>query len=482
MHRAITRSFLLIFLCSASNAFAQTIDSFNPAPNTYPTTLATQSDGKILIAGNFSSVGLSTYGRMARLNVDGSIDTTFTDPAINGNVITVAVQKDGKILVGGDFDAVNTVARHYAARLNSDGTLDTQFQDPHLDSSVWALAIQPDGKVLAAGDFQNVGAVGQKYFARLTTTGALDTSFPDPQLCCNVARAVAIQADGRILIGGNFTQVAGHSSGYAYLARFSSAGALDTTFPNVPDSVVLLSSDIVIAPDASIFLNGTGTPSLRKLNSNGTLNSAFNPAPADSSVDSFVLQPNGKIVIAGTFQIVGGQPRHGMARLNADGSLDGTFGDVNFNLTQTVTNGYVYGIVEQDNGDIVATTNSTYIDGQVRQYMARVVTGDAVASTLTAVAAGSNATVTWTRTGDGMELNAPPTLEHSSDGVNYTTVVTMSRIATGWRATAPYNINGTPFYLRAKGFGSAGADNGSIAGVDSPIYVSDRLFENGFER
>jgi uncharacterized delta-60 repeat protein len=465
-------------LAASSSAFSQTLDAFNPAPGIYPTTIAAQSDGKILIAGNFLSVGTTVRERMARLNSDGSLDTSFVDPMIDSEVKAIAVQPDGKILVAGSFDAIDTTTRHYLARLNSDGTLDTTFADPAFDSTVWGLAIQPDGNILAAGDFSNIGAHAQKYFARITSTGGFDSTFADPQLCCSVARTVAIQSNGDVVIGGYFSEVHG-SSNYSYLARFTSTGVQDTTFPNV--SAVLNSQDLVIGPDGSIYLGFSGSPSVRKLKPNGTLDTTFNGATSDGSVNSMVLQPDGKLVIGGTFGTIGGASHHALARLNADGSVDSTFADLDFLLNADGPNAYVENVVEQTNGDIVIGGNFLLADGQSRQYMTRATTTEPAVSRLTGAASGGSVVLTWTRTGSGPELTQPPILMHSTDGVNFTAVGTMTRIATGWQETANYNVSGTPFYLRADGYTSSGANNESIGRLSSPVYVSDRIFADGFE-
>jgi len=111
-----------------------------------------------------------------------------------------------------------------------------------------------------------------------------------------------------------------------------------------------------------------------------------------------------------------------------------------------------------------------------------VLSGDAGVSTLTAQASGSNVVVTWARSGGGAELAQAPTLLHSSDGINYNTVVgTMTRIANGWQMTAPYAFVGPTFYLKASGYVSGGSGNGSLGRVDSPVYSNDRIFANGFE-
>jgi len=478
MRRVPLVSIVIAALAASPSAFSQTLDAFNPSPDTYPTTIAAQSDGKILIAGNFLHVGTTVRERMARLYADGSLDTSFVDPMIDSEVKAIAVQPDGKILIAGGFDAINTTTRHCLARLNSDGTLDATFADPGFDSTVWGLAIQPDGNILAAGDFQNIGTHAQNYFARITSTGGFDSSFADPQLCCSYARTVAIQSNGDVVIGGYFSEVHG-SSNYSYLARFTSTGVQDTSFPNAP--VVLNSQALVIGPDGSVYLGFSGAPSVRKLKPNGTLDSTFNGAASDGSVNSMVLQPNGKLVIGGTFETVGGASHHALARLSTDGSVDSTFPDLDFYVDAGNLNAYIENVLEQTDGNIVVGGNFSLADGQSRQYMARVITVEATVSKLTGLASGSSVVATWTRTGDGPELATPPILMHSTDGMNFTAVGTMTRIATGWQETANYNVNGTPFYLRADGYASSGAQNESMSRVESPVYVSDRIFADGFE-
>ena len=100
------------------------------------------------------------------------------DPNLNGAVRVFVVQPDGKILIGGDFTTVSPngglpVTRNHMARLNPDGTLDTAF-NPNANDVVHTIALQADGKILAGGDFTNIGGQTRNYMARLNaTTGRL---------------------------------------------------------------------------------------------------------------------------------------------------------------------------------------------------------------------------------------------------------------------------------------------------------------------
>jgi uncharacterized delta-60 repeat protein len=493
---SLPRAVCLFVFCSftvagAVNVRAQSIDAFNPLPDGSAVAIAIQADGKIVIASQIQNVNNTPVSDIARLNVDGSLDNSFQGAgAVNGEIIAVAVQPDAKLLVGGSFDAIGGGAHHYLARLNANGTLDSGFADPSLDSTVWSIAVQPDGKILAAGDFTVAGSTARAHLARFNTNGTLDTSFADPQICSTRASTVALQSTGEVLVGGYFAYIGNcsgtHSSPYhSYLARFSSAGVLDSAFPiDPPGSAV---TAIVVGPDDALIVNGGysvpagGLRLAAKLSANGTFVPAYGNLSNDGSTNSFVLQPDGKLLLAGDFQTIAAQPRHGLARLNADGTLDTGFADLHFSISNTNPNGTIFGIAAQRNGEVIAVGNFSLVNGQARQFAARVTLSDQAISRLSGSASGGSVIVTWTRSGAGSELAQPPTLLHSTDGANFAAVGTMTRVAGGWRIIAPYNIAGTPFYLRAEGYVSSGAGNGSSGRVQSPVYVSDRIFADGFE-
>src|SRR4029453_1512001 len=123
---------------------------------------------KIIIGGFFSALmpngGPSiTRNNVARLNPDGTVDSTF-DPNPNNLVTSIAIQTDGKILLGGFFTSLAanggaSVQRGFLARLNSNGTLDTAF-NPGPDKDVNTIALQADGKILLGGAFTYFAANG----------------------------------------------------------------------------------------------------------------------------------------------------------------------------------------------------------------------------------------------------------------------------------------------------------------------------------
>ena len=165
----------------------------------------------LLVGGAFTTLGGQGRNRIARLNTDGSLDSSF-NPNANYTAYAVAVQGDGKILVGGDFTTLGGRTRNRFARLNADGSLDIDF-DPNANgpfrSPVLSLVLQADGKIIAGGFFTTLHGRAISYLARLNMDGTLDTSFnPDPS---SQVTSVAVQADGNILVTGFFSRLAGRT-------------------------------------------------------------------------------------------------------------------------------------------------------------------------------------------------------------------------------------------------------------------------------
>lgn len=299
--------------------------------------LAVQGDGKFVIAAAYSRSGYFGLERVVRLNPDGSLDGSFNPGAAisGGGVGALAVQPDGKILVAGWFFEVNGVRSANIVRLTSNGTLDATFVPDGIASyTIEDLVVQADGKIVLVGRFEHIDGVPRRGIARLLANGKLDLDFDpgqgvDSQFQPDVA-AVALQGDGKILLGGNFTMVAGQPR--QGVARLNPDGSLDDTFqPGAGTAGSVL--DIAIQPDGRILIAGSfdhfdGIPRNRvaRLNADGTLDSAFDPGSGpDASVQQVVLQGDGSVLIAGPFSHVAGVTRAGVARLTPNGSIDPIF-------------------------------------------------------------------------------------------------------------------------------------------------------------
>ena len=141
--------------------------------------ISIQSDEKILVGGAFSTFTGSSQNYLIRLNSNGSKDTSFNiGTGFNGNINSVSIQSDGKILVGGDFTTFTGTTQNYLIRLNSNGSKDTTFNiGTGFNSGVYSTAIQSDEKILVGGGFSTFTGSSQNAIIRLNSNGSKDTSF-----------------------------------------------------------------------------------------------------------------------------------------------------------------------------------------------------------------------------------------------------------------------------------------------------------------
>ena len=285
-------------------------------------------------------VGVASPPAHAQSALDGF------NPGANDLVQVIAVQPDGKILVGGSFTGLGgggtgSTPRNYIGRLSPDGTLDASF-NPGANGPVQALAVQPDGKILIGGAFTMLGGGGTgttpgNFIGRVNSDGSVDPTFNLDSFIGTGPNgsvgSIVVQPDGKILVGGGFTSLDGDrtvdSSG---LDGSISDGSLDTTFRqgSVRNSAVFA---VALQPDGKILVGGYSDPpfsrAIRRLHSDGTLDTSFDPG-ANGTVLALAVQPDGKILVGGSFTTLGGggtgtTPRSSIGRLHPDGSLDCDF-------------------------------------------------------------------------------------------------------------------------------------------------------------
>lgn len=334
--------------------------------------IATQPDQKTILAGRFELLNTTVRGSIARINPDGSLDTGFNaavEPG--GEVHTVAVQSDGKLIIGGRFTSINGTTRTGIARLNLDGSLDTAFNpDLGIDRPVYAAAVQSDGKVVIAGGFSAVNGVVRNHIARLNPEGSLDTGFNPAVEASGEVHAVAAQSDGKLVIGGRFTLVGGTAR--SGIARLNQDGSLDTGFDpgsGADDEVrqVAMQTDgkVVLA---GLFrrINGTPRHLIARINPNGSLDSDFSPQFPGDEINAVVLQSDGKIVLGGRFDQVNGVPRKHLVRLDEDGSVDSGF-DLN-----SIPNRDISAAALQGDGKLILAGLFTSVGATPRNQIARL--------------------------------------------------------------------------------------------------------------
>jgi uncharacterized delta-60 repeat protein len=288
--------------------------------------VAVQPDGKILLGGKFSFFNGVAHKSIVRLNSDGSIDESFKLQG-NGAVHTIALQGDGKVLIGGDGMEPGHGNRRIL-RLNPNGSLDKNFKFAvNYNGTVRAILVQPDGKILVGGDFNRIVNQNQNRLVRLNADGTQDNSFNIGGGASGIVSGLALQPDGKILALGKFAKFDNRPVGG--IVRLLPNGGVDEIFHctggdkvEVYAAKVLADGKILVGGNFTTF-NGTAINRIARLNFDGTVDASFNPnSGLDDEIIGLDVQPDGKIVIGGSFRTVEGTPRNHVARLSADGRLD----------------------------------------------------------------------------------------------------------------------------------------------------------------
>jgi uncharacterized delta-60 repeat protein len=337
---------------------------------------AIQPDGKIIVGGYFTEFNGTNRNHIARLNTNGSLDTTFnpSGTGFNSDVYSIAIQSDGKIIVGGYFTEFNGVSRNRIARLNIDGTLDTTFNPgTGFNEDVVSPIIQAGEKIIVGGRFTSFNGTNRNRIACLNTDGTLDASF-NPGTGFNnwIIYSTAIQSDGKIIVGGDFTEFNGTTRNY--IVRLNTNGTLDTTF-NIGTGFNNLVYSIAIQSDGKIItggffnqFNGTIRNRIARLNIDGTLDLTFNPSIGFNDWVYFTaIQADSKIIVGGDFTEFNGTGRNYIARLNTNGTLD-----ISFNSAGVGFNARIRSLAIQSDGKIIAGGLFTAFDGVGRSRIARL--------------------------------------------------------------------------------------------------------------
>ncbi len=249
-----------------------------------------------------------------------AIDPAFTQTGtgLNGVVYSIARQPDGKILAAGSFTTYDGVAAKYLIRLNADGTRDGGFNQTGtgLSSSVRGIALQSDGKILATGQFTSYNGATAVRIIRLNADGTRDGGFitgTGIYGAANLPYTIVLQTDGKILIGGVFLMYNGVSA--RYLVRLNADGTRDGGFNQTGTGPGGYVHTITLQPDGKILIggsfttyNGVSAKYLVRLNTDGTHDSAFAQTGTglSSAVYNIISQPDGKILIGGSFTTYNG--------------------------------------------------------------------------------------------------------------------------------------------------------------------------------
>lgn len=427
--------------------------------------IAVQADGKILVGGNFDSIAGEPCLNIARLHPDGSFDYSFTaeidQPDYGAQVNAIAVQEDGKIVVGGYFDHINgersTTTNVCIARLNPDGTRDTSFVATTNYGVVRSIAIDEDGTILVGGILVSVnGFTKFPHLVRLFDDGTIHPAFNPgptnlgPDLFVD---SIQIQEDGKIILAGPFNTY--NNVACNRIIRIAANGTLDDTF-DVGDASA---NSLALQPDDKVLFGGFVSPhgyGLYRVDGTGTLDPAFatstgTGALTNDTIETIAVQADGKILIGGYFGTVDSTPLARIARINADGTLDSSFA--------ATLDGIVVGVALGHDGKIVACSHFGVYTEDAK--FLGFFNNDAATSTLTAVSS-----VDWMRGGGAPEVSHVTFEVSEDDGATWDDLGPVDRIVGGWQILSP----GLPVggLVRARGR-TTGANYGGSSGLAEEI-------------
>ncbi|HEY1171988.1 MAG TPA: immunoglobulin domain-containing protein [Verrucomicrobiae bacterium] len=342
------------------------------------------AQGRVYVSGSFTSYNSQTRNKFMRLNQDLTLDASFS-PSFNGNANVTRFLPDGGFLIGGHFSFVNSIGVYGLARFNSadvlqTGPTPTSFTTIGENNSYGnGISVNPDGSYFLAGSFTTIDTVSRSYIAKIKADHTLDTAFVPSSYPNTTMRSAVRAPDGSVIASGLLGST-GDGGTHVGLVRYQANGTLDTSFTTQVNAAASGPVNIGFQSTGKIIVIGffnavkdspSGTSHTRygiaRLNADGTVDTTFN-AVLDSyaNVHDMVIQSDDKIVIVGHFVTVNGTTRQRVARLNADGTTDTSFG------TTTGASDVVYTVAQLPTGDFLIGGYFTSYGGSSRSYIARI--------------------------------------------------------------------------------------------------------------
>jgi uncharacterized delta-60 repeat protein len=301
---------------------------------------------KYYICGQFTSYnsdGIANY--VARLNYDGSLDTTFnttnTGAGFNSPVNAIALDNNSKLIVGGDFTDFNSLSfsAPYIARLNQDGSLDGTFNiGSGFDSYVYTIAVDSKNRIYVGGNFSTYNGTTSGKIARLLPDGSYDTTFNVGGGFNGRVRSVVVQPDGTVLVGGEFTDY--DSNSVYYFVKLDEDGRFNSGFPQYTtsglDNAVYTIKSL---PDGKIFVGGSFLNydtvhygGIIGFKQDGSIDNTFNVIGGfNNTVRS--IDYNGRVLAGGDFTLyqtsLGYTSTNYLIKLNQDATINMTYSEPN---------------------------------------------------------------------------------------------------------------------------------------------------------
>ena len=346
-------------------------------------TASIQSDGKVIIGGEFTAYSGETRNRIARLHSNGVLDTTFNvgtglgDDAVGA--YSIIIQNDGKIIAGGFFYFYQDVAQNRLTRIHSNGIRDSSFDiGTGFNSTisnvgtVQSVILQPNGRIIVGGSFSRFSGTIRNGIVRLFANGNRDDSFNVGTGFTNFGvSSLSRQPDDKVIAGGIFTRYQGTDRNR--ICRIHSNGILDTDFSvgigassTVETTSIQSDGKVIIGGDFTSYSNST-VNRIARLYANGFLDTTFSVGTGfNGSVNTTSIQSDGKVIIGGAFTGYSGEERNRIVRLHTNGVLDTTFN------VGTGGNSTVSTISIQSDGRIIIGGDFTSYSGAERNRITRV--------------------------------------------------------------------------------------------------------------
>lgn len=351
-----------------------------------------KSNNSIVVGGPFSNLMQRRLRRIAQLNTDGTIDTSFNKTygpleGSSGLTIVNRIKKDasGGYFVTGQFREYDDIRSRNIAKINADGTIDTSFDTGNttifngFDDDVFDFVVQPDGKVVVVGDFENYNQMPAPGIVRLNTDGSIDTTFnvgTGVNTAGSSARInhIVLQPDGKLLISGFFVQF--NDTPLQQLGRLNPDGSIDTTFNtgtgvNNVNDIFLLSNGQIILSDVSTYNGTTINGRLARIDADGTLDTSFNSSGIlGGGANALTELPNGQYFVGGFFGGIG-NPQSPILKLNNDGTIDTTFNATSI-MQSPNSNGVINDVEVQSDGKVIIGGDFRTVNGRTFRGLARL--------------------------------------------------------------------------------------------------------------
>ena len=368
--------------------------SFNPGSgvnpaNNFINAVAVTPGNQIVIGGQFTSYNGGVAGNIARLNVDGSLDTTFNPGSgADGTVWSLAVQSDGKVLIGGDFTHINSTPRNHLARLNTDGSLDTSFTPgATFNGPIYSLALPALSSLnlnsASAGGSNEVDQavnLGQANSGTLSVSYDMQQQPDDMRVFYGATNGTLIFDTGLVSGTGNFVLPFGPTNGLAtnlITIVMDQGGGQAGTLWSYSATVTSANVGQVMAGGDFAVAGQTYRDVARVNTADGSLDASFNAGTgADNPVFALGWQSDGRVVVGGSFTHFNGSTFNRIVRLNTDGSIDTT----NF-FAGTGANDIINTIAVQFDGTMYVGGSFTSFNGTHRLGFTRLYSDGTVDTT-----------------------------------------------------------------------------------------------------